>query len=263
MAYAKDKSFTIVSAPYSDYDYDLKIMDLDTGKITNIAHTGKHLKDYLIKNIPISKFSINNGTVKWENPNYKIVDGMQTVNMIYTDAITNKSLTFAVYLKGASYLNANSITMDKDCWFDVNICGKIPNCKYTWTSSNKNVASVDSSGLVAAKHYGSTDITCKIIYPDKTIKTLKCNVTVAKNTSKYELTDTSLNLSVNENYDINILNKSINSDYLWMCDNDRLLDLNHANGMITALKNGKTKIMCAIRDKDYNVVVLSCKINIK
>lgn len=49
--------------------------------------------------------------------------------------------------------------------------------KVTWTSSNKKVATVSSSGKVKAKAYGTTTIKAKFVSGKKT-KTLSCKVTV-------------------------------------------------------------------------------------
>ncbi len=49
--------------------------------------------------------------------------------------------------------------------------------KVTWTSSNKNVATISSSGKIKAKAYGTTTIKAKFVGGSKT-KTLTCKVTV-------------------------------------------------------------------------------------
>ncbi len=49
--------------------------------------------------------------------------------------------------------------------------------KVTWTSSNKNVATISSSGKMKAKAYGTTTIKAKFVGGSKT-KTLACKVTV-------------------------------------------------------------------------------------
>jgi len=49
--------------------------------------------------------------------------------------------------------------------------------KVTWTSSNKNVATISSSGKIKAKAYGTTTIKAKFVAGKKT-KTLTCKVTV-------------------------------------------------------------------------------------
>lgn len=49
--------------------------------------------------------------------------------------------------------------------------------KVTWTSSNKSVATVSSSGKVKAKAYGTATIKAKFVAGSKT-KTLSCKVTV-------------------------------------------------------------------------------------
>lgn len=49
--------------------------------------------------------------------------------------------------------------------------------KVTWSSSNKNVATVSSSGKIKAKSYGTTTIKAKFVAGSKT-KTLSCKVTV-------------------------------------------------------------------------------------
>lgn len=49
--------------------------------------------------------------------------------------------------------------------------------KVTWTSSNKNVATISSSGKITAKAYGTTTIKAKFLSGSKT-KTLSCKVTV-------------------------------------------------------------------------------------
>lgn len=52
--------------------------------------------------------------------------------------------------------------------------------KVTWSTSKKKVATVSKKGVVKAKKAGKATITAKVKYKKKTIKKLKCKVTVTK-----------------------------------------------------------------------------------
>ncbi len=62
--------------------------------------------------------------------------------------------------------------------YDLNIKNKVAKSKYSWTTTNKAVATVASNGLVTAVGKGTASIRCKITYSNKKTKLLSCSVTV-------------------------------------------------------------------------------------
>jgi hypothetical protein len=62
--------------------------------------------------------------------------------------------------------------------YQLEIKDQVAGSKYSWTSSNTEVAKVTSKGLVTAVAKGTSTITCKITYPTKKTKTLSCKITV-------------------------------------------------------------------------------------
>lgn len=75
-------------------------------------------------------------------------------------------------------LNATKKTMVAGERTGLKVSNKVKNAKYTWSTSNKNVARVSSKGSVKAVKKGSAVISCKVKVKNKTKYTLKCKVTV-------------------------------------------------------------------------------------
>ncbi len=79
------------------------------------------------------------------------------------------------------YINENAVGNS----YDFNISNKVSGSKYSWTTSNKAIATVSSKGLTKpGTKTGEATISCKITLPTKKTKTLKATVTVKENATK-------------------------------------------------------------------------------
>ena len=79
------------------------------------------------------------------------------------------------------YINENAVGNK----YDFNIKNKVSGSKYSWTTSNKSIAKVNSKGLTTpGTKTGEATISCKITLPTKKTKTLKATVTVKENATK-------------------------------------------------------------------------------
>ena len=79
------------------------------------------------------------------------------------------------------YINENAVGNS----YDFNIKNKVSGSKYSWTTSNKAIAKVNSKGLTTpGTKTGEATISCKITLPTKKTKTLKATVTVKENATK-------------------------------------------------------------------------------
>lgn len=116
---------------------------------------------------------------KWSSNKNSVVKvsskGVLTAKKAGTATITcvgknGKKYTCKVTVKNP-YLNASSKTIDVGKTYTLKITGTTA---AKWTSSNKNVATVTSKGVVRAKKAGTAKISCK----GKNGKTYTCKVTV-------------------------------------------------------------------------------------
>lgn len=108
-----------------------------------------------------------------ENPDYPIVKGVQSIDVRESEKLKQERILEAIAL------TKSKLSLESDEVFDINIKSKVKGSKYTWTTSNKKIATVNKkNGIVTAVKKGKAVITCKITLPDGSTKTLKANVTV-------------------------------------------------------------------------------------
>jgi len=178
VAYAKVKSFTVVDSSNSDYNYNLRVININSDEYDNIGIVGQSLKDYLFLNIPNNINRLSAGFIEWENPEYIIKEGLQTVNIVYSDLVTKDDVIFSVEIIGVPCLTVNNLILNKSESFNINIIGKLPNSTYNWFSDNKDMVSVSPNGIVNGKNIGTTNVTCEITFQDGEIIKLTCLVTI-------------------------------------------------------------------------------------
>ena len=163
-------------------------------------------------------------------------------------------LTLAMFLTSMNWTTANaaakpalsksSVTLltGEKSWLKVK--NKVKNANYTWTTSNKKVASVSKTGVVSAKEKGTTTITCKVKAKSNTY-TLKCKVTVLKGATVVRINNKTkaTGLKVGENYDLNrtLYPKSSNDKTYWT-SSDATIAAPDKNGKFTALESGTVTI---------------------
>lgn len=87
---------------------------------------------------------------------------------------------------------------------DINVNNKVKGSKYTWTTSNKSVATVDKNGIVEGQKTGSAKVTLKITLPTKKTKTLTTTVDVKDNIKEVKINNApEADLKVGVAYDFN------------------------------------------------------------
>ena len=163
-------------------------------------------------------------------------------------------LTLAMFLTSMNWTTANaaakpalsktSVTLLTGEKSSLKVKNKVSNADYTWTTSNKKVATVSKTGVVSAKEKGTTTITCKVKAKSNTY-TLKCKVTVLKGATVVRISNKTKAavLKVGESYDLNrtLYPKSSNDKTYWT-SSDATIAAPDKNGKFTALKAGTVTI---------------------
>lgn len=119
---------------------------------------------------------------------------------------------------------------------------QVKGSKYTWTSSNKNVATVSNTGVVTGVYTGTATITCKVKAPKKAY-TLKSKITVLKPAASFEISNkiTAMNLGQKSNLAGVVSPTSATDKVTWTSSNKKIATVS-AKGVVTALKEGSVKI---------------------
>ncbi|QHQ61396.1 hypothetical protein Ana3638_11940 [Anaerocolumna sedimenticola] len=284
------KSFTIESISNSDYELSFGILNNLPGADDYDACTGKELNRYIFRGGKAYKDGvIVYGQYEWENPDYVIKDGEQTVTMLFKsdsgEIVKAELVLYGVkwenpYADGPSEpttdpatveeqptitkpsLTASSIALDKSSTYDININDKVSGT-YAWTSSNPKVAKVNSkNGFVTAVSDGTAKITCKITASDGQVYTLVSTVTVGVDDNLPILTDDVIDLNAGNQYDLGVENQIAGSKYRYRSSNRSIATVNVANGIITAKGVGKANVYCTITTPDKQVIVLKCEVNV-
>ena len=112
----------------------------------------------------------------------------------------------------------------------------------TFSTGNKNVATVGSNGKITAVGVGTTTITVKTYNG----KTASCSVTVKKLANSITLDKTSITLGIGEQYDLasSIPNNTAAYYRLYYSDNSAVASVEQSGGLVTAKAAGTTKIRC-------------------
>ena len=159
-------------------------------------------------------------------------------------------------------LTATTVLLNKATSYDINLNNKVSGSSYSWTSSNESVATVDKKGMVRAKKEGKTTISCKITLPDASTQTLVSEVIVGYDDNAPLLTDTDIDLSIGDTFDINVENTIAKSKYRWATSNKSILKVNAANGKVAAISAGRVYVTCTITTPDRQIIVLRCDITV-
>lgn len=144
-----------------------------------------------------------------------------------------------VHLLAATQINVN----DKPIKLKVSINGYTSDTpKLTWTSSNPNVATVDTNGKVTPKSAGITTITVRT--PDGVSSSTKVTVTPPVLVTNIALSETQLTLEIGKKREIGVAlfpNNSTNKAVTWSSSNKEIATVNN-QGIIQAKKEGKAVI---------------------
>ncbi|MFZ7122023.1 MAG: Ig-like domain-containing protein [Eubacteriaceae bacterium] len=121
-----------------------------------------------------------------------------------------------------------------------------------YISTNKEVATINSSGKITAIAKGNTTIKIKA---DEITKELKLTVKVA--TSKIELDETYVILKVGSSYNIQaqVYPKEAEQTLTYKCTNDKVITVNKS-GKIKAQKTGKSSVIISNGDLQKTVTVI-------
>lgn len=132
--------------------------------------------------------------------------------------------------------------------YQLEIKDKISGSKYSWTTSDSNVATVTKDGLVTSVGAGTAKIKCKITYPNKNTKSLSCKVTVTIPAKEIKinnapLTNGAYKLSLGSTMDFNrdLLPKESTDKTYWSIgggDPDCIRIDDATKGVVTAVKPG-------------------------
>lgn len=141
-------------------------------------------------------------------------------------------------------LNKKNTTLIKGQTLVLKVSGT--KSKIKWSSSNKTVATVNSTGKVTAKKKGTATITAKIRK-----KTLSCKITV----ETPSINKKTLSLQKGETYSLKI--NGTKQKVKWSSSDKNIATVNK-NGKVTAKKAGSAKIFATVSNKKY-----ICKLTVK
>lgn len=153
----------------------------------------------------------------------------------------------------APKLNKSSITLsNKGDTYTLLVKNKRSGSRYSWSTSNKKVATVNKYGVVKAVNGGNATIRCKITLPSKKTRTLTCAVTVripatAVTISNKKLTANNCQtIEVGEQYDFNRkLTPSSSTDHTYWTVEDTSIATVDSKGVVTAKKKGLTRLIAS------------------
>ena len=159
--------------------------------------------------------------------------------MILSTALLPSNVTIAA---AAPALTQSSRNILEGKTYDLNVKNKIAKSSYSWTSSNKKVATVDKWGIVKGIKKGSAVITCTIKAGNKTYK-LTSNITVIKPALAFKIKNKATVLNLGQVYDLNrTLAPSTSNDKTTWTTSDKTVANPDKLGKFTALKEGTVTI---------------------
>ena len=134
------------------------------------------------------------------------------------------------------------------------------NTAVNWSSSNKNVATVSSKGVITAKGKGTCTITCTAAdgYGAKTT----CEVTVKQQVTEISLSETTVSLWVGDTKTITATaspTTANNTNVTWSSSDKNVATVS-SKGVITAKGEGSCSITCTAAD-GYGTTSI-CKVNV-
>lgn len=193
-------------------------------------------------------WSSSNKNIASVNSKGKVVANKKGTTII-TAKVGKQKLSCKITVENPT-LNVSSYTMNVSEKYTLKV--KNTTQKINWSSSNKNIATVDTKGNILAKKKGSVTITAKI---GNTKYTCKIKV------EDPQISSTSTNLFVNNTYTLKINGTSQTVN--WSSSNSSIVSVN-SYGIITANSKGTATIIAKVGKKQYScqVSVVSCEENI-
>ena len=135
------------------------------------------------------------------------------------------------------------------------------NTAVNWSSSNKNVATVSSKGVITAKGKGTCTITCTAADGYGTRST--CEVTVKQQVTEIALSETTVSLWVGDTKTITATaspTTANNTNVTWSSSDKNVATVS-SKGVITAKDEGSCSITCTAAD-GYGTTSI-CKVTVK
>ncbi|WP_455714058.1 Ig-like domain-containing protein [Anaerosporobacter sp.] len=160
-------------------------------------------------------------------------------------------LGLSLQAAAAPKLNKSVLTLvNKGDTYNLSVKNKRSGSKYSWSTSNKKVATVNKNGVVKAVDGGSATIRCKITLPSKKTRTLTCAVTVRVPATNVTISNKKLNsnncqtLEVGKQYDFNRkLTPTKSTDRTYWTVEDTSIATVDSKGVVTAKKQGLTRLI--------------------
>lgn len=218
--------------------------------------------------------NLNSSNIQWSSSNSNIItvnNGVITAvanegSAIITATIDGYSSTCKVTIT-SNYIPVNDIKINKstlniligttDTLITTISPNNATNKDVIWHSSDQNVATVNSSGVITAKKIGTTIITATSSNGTKTT----CRVTVVDTISLKDINFSTTSLTIkeksSENLSINFNpSNATNKKVTWRSSNPQIVTVD-SNGKITGVKPGTATITSVSNDGGY---VATCKI---
>ena len=275
----------------SNNKYDMKILLFNPSMDTDIIYSGLSLKDYHIIPSRLYNEKLVSGDVYWENPDYIIIDGYQTVNAIFDCNENNESIILQVRIFSISNKINKSKTPRLDELIDKpqKINGGIKNLderfggnvgciisdifsKDDFIFKNENGDIID--GNISFENFNNTKVGIQeikwVFTPNDSKYEVKVGYREIKLIKQEEveipttpsLTATTISLDTRTAYDINLNDKISGSTYLWSTNDTEIIDINPKNGKIKAKKEGNAKVTCEITLPNGNKNILESLVTV-
>lgn len=172
-------------------------------------------------------------------------------------AIGNHSISVSA---AAPKLNVKKKTLSRiGDTYNLVVKNEVKGSKYTWTTSNKKIATVSKYGVVKGVAKGTATIKCKIKLPNKKTKTLACKVTV-KNPAK-TISISNLKLSGNNTHRIQLgqtyqfktkISPTKSSDKVYWKVQDEKIATVDSKGNVTPKSVGVTRLTAVAASSEAN-----------
>ena len=276
--------FTIIKSSDNDYSFNMFSVGNSVTDMNDIAYEGYKLSDFVIRGRPFKEKEYIEGTPVWEDPDYIIKTGKQTVKILYYDEFNKKNIVFDVLIMGiANTKKNNSLNISnaklhyafhRDLIFegtiDCDILNVFPSIGIYNSMGNRVLGKFSFPDWDNTK-VGIFDFTWVFTPDDKNYETISDTIKIRLLPKLEEeidepttpsLTATTIQLDIKTAYDINLDNKVSGSTYLWSTDDTEIVEVNPKNGKIKAKKEGKAKVTCEITLPDGNINILESLVTV-
>lgn len=247
--------------------------------IINLSKKGKTAK----LKVTVLPNDAYNKSVTWKSNNTKVVtvdkngkikattnNGTTYVNAIAKDG--SKIRTRVLVVVGEKVkkitLNKTSVTLNrgaKNRTFQLKKAIKNKNATYkgvSWYSSNKNVATVNSTGKVTIKHRGKVVITVKA--KDGSNKSAKCKIIVKQLVTKLSYNSKKQAKKVYRNktikFAVTVVPSNANNKKLTYSSSNKKVATVNSKGIIKGIKAGTVTITAKAKDRSNKVVKIKVKV---